>query len=115
MVEVSTEGVPQLFIIIVLLIFSSASDSCFGILEDNDPGTNTFLHLSLLQTFTTIILCTITSINIRKGGQLDVKSKIVLGLSVFCQLAAKLWIMVFIALNVSLSNSVLLLVLPIPI
>ena len=30
MVEVSTEGVPQLFILIVLLIFSSNPDSCVG-------------------------------------------------------------------------------------
>ena len=83
-----------------------------------------------------IILSTIASINIRKGGQLDVKSKIVLGLSVSCQLAAKLWIMVHIAhalsgpqedigltwgddyevgIPLDMTIGVLLLVLPIPI
>ena len=125
MVEVSTEAVPQLFILIVLIIFSSASDSCVGFLEDNDPWTITFLFVSLLQTYMTIIFSTLASINIRKGGQLDVKSKIVLGLSVSCQLAAKLWIMVFIAvavvvrgdgsISLDLTSGVLLLVLPIPI
>merc|ERR1712001_679218 len=83
----------------------------------------TFLVFSLLQTYTTIILSTINSINIRKGSQLDVKSKIVLGLSITCQLAARLWIMVAIASSVILSSlkpldmtsGVLLLVLPIPI
>ena len=122
MVEVSTEGVPQLFILIVLIIFSSKPDSCVGLLEDNDPLTITFLVLSLLQTYMTIILSTIASINIRKSGQLDVKSKIVLGLSISFQLAAKLWIMVLIGWLVSLpggyidlTSGVLLLVLPIPI
>ena len=81
MIEVSTEAVPQLFILIVFKIFSSL-DTCVGLLEDDDPLTITFLVFSLLQTYTTIILSTITSINIRKGGQLDVKSKIVLGLSI---------------------------------
>ena len=123
MVEVSTEGVPQLFILIVLIIFSADNDSCVGLLED-DIGLSdiTFLGLSLLQTYMTIILSTIGSINIRKGGQLDVKSKIVLGLSVSCQLAAKLWITVFIAVAASfpdegipLDSGVLLLLLPIPI
>ena len=124
MVEVSTEGVPQLFILIVLTIFSSNSE-CIGLLEDGEPWTIAFLVLSLLQTFMTIILSTIASINIRKGGQLDVKSQIVLGLSISCQLAAKLWIMVLIALAltepeeegtlVDMTSGVLLLVLPIPI
>ena len=47
MVEVSTEGVPQLYILIVLVIFSSASDSCVGLWEEDDPWTITFLVLSL--------------------------------------------------------------------
>ena len=128
MVEVSTEGVPQLFILIVLIIFSSSTESCFRLLEDDDPATNTFLVLSLLQTYMTIILATITSINIRKGGQLDLKSKIVLGLSVSCQLMARLWTMVWIAVAeilpdkilyhtnpINLTSTVVLLVLPIPI
>ena len=121
-------GVPQLFILIVLIVFSSFTDSCFRLLEGDDPATITFLVLSLLQTFMTIILATIGSINIRKGGQLDVKSKIVLGLSVSCQLMARLWTMVLIASAVivpskifydtnpiSLTSTIILLVLPIPI
>ena len=123
MIEVSTEAVPQFFILIVFTIFSSL-DSCVGFLTDNDPLTTTFLALSLLQTYTTIILSTITSINIRKGGQLDVKSKIVLGLSISCQLAARLQIMVPLAkfmLSYSrgrvkgVMTGAVLLVLPIPI
>merc|ERR550539_880204 len=92
---------------LIIFIFSSGwndPDSCVGLLEDNDPWTITFLVLSLLQTFTTIILSTIASINIRKGGQLDAKSKIVLGLSVSCQLAAKLWIMVAISLSMTVED-----------
>ena len=104
MVEVSTEAVPQLFILIILIMYSSLPGSCFGLWEGNDPLTITFLFFSILQTYTTIILSTITSINIRKGSQLDVKSKIVLGLSITCQLAARLWIMVAIASSVILSS-----------
>ena len=118
MVEVSTEGVPQLFVLIVVYTNFSGADSCFGLLEDNDPVAITFLALSLLQTYTsTIILSIIASINIRKGGQLDLMSKIVLWLSVSCQLVAKLLINVGISLHSSttLTSSVLLLVLPIPI
>ena len=81
--EVSTEGVPQLFILIVLIIFSSPDFSCdVGLWENDDHIAITFLVLSLLQTYVTIIVSTIASIDIRKGGQLGVKSKIVLGLSV---------------------------------
>ena len=125
MVEVSTEGVPQLFILIVLIIFSSPDFSCdFGLWENGDLIAITFLVLSLLQTYITIIVSTIASIDIRKGGQLGVKSKIVLGLSVSCQLAAKLWIMLSIsvavispeeAIPLDMTIGVLLLMLPIPI
>ena len=59
--------------------------------------TTTFLVLSLLQTYMTIFLSTIASINISEGGQFDVKSKIVLELLVSCQLAAKLLIRVLTA------------------
>ena len=57
--------------------------------------------LSLLQTYLTIILAVITSINTRKGGQLGVKAKILLGLSLSCQIAARLSIMVIFSLSAS--------------
>ena len=58
MVEVSTEEVPQLFILIVLIIFSSNPDNCVGLLEDDDPVNITFLVFSLLQTYMTSIQLT---------------------------------------------------------
>ena len=127
MVEVTTEGVPQLYSLIVLTIFSSdPNNNCVGLWEEDDHVTIIFVVLSLIQTYVTMILSTIASVNIRKKGQLDVKSKIVLGLSVSCQLMAKLWIMLFVAVAFSLDTSfsrdsltmtsvVVLLVLPIQI
>ena len=121
-VEVSTEGVPQLYILIVLIISSADPESCIGLLDQNDPWEITFLVLSLLHTYTTIILSTIASTNIKKHGQMDFKSKILLLLSISFQLAAKLWIMGWIAYctfretfvdTISPTSAVLLLVLPI--
>ena len=115
MVEVSSEGVPQLYILIVLYTLL-AGDDCIGFLDHKDPTETTFLVLSLLQTCTTIILSTITSIDLKKNKQLNCKSKAVLALSISCQLAAKLWVMVWIARSssrISSTNVVLLLVLPI--
>ena len=123
-VEVSTEGVPQLYILIVLILFSTKSKegSCVGLFDQNDSWEIIFLVLSLLQTYITIILSTIASINIKKHGQMDFKSKILLLLSISFQLAAKLWIMVFTAFftfvysyrdQISITNAILLLVLPI--
>merc|ERR1719336_2405531 len=98
-IEVSTEGVPQLYILIVLILFATQGQkgNCVGLLDQNDPWEITFLVLSLLQTYTTIILSTIASINIKKHRQMDFKSKIVLLLSISCQLLAKLYIIVWTA------------------
>merc|ERR1719495_419718 len=97
-VEVSTEGVPQLYILIVLIIFSADPESCIGLLDRNDPSELVFLALSLLQTYSSIILTTISTINIRKAGQIGAKNKFIIAMSISCQLAAKLWNMVFISL-----------------
>ena len=125
MIEVSTEGVPQLYILLVLLIFSIRSDNCFTLIDNSDPWAIPFLVLSVLQTYATIIMSTISSINIKKGGQLSLSSKITLALSISFQLAAKLSIMLWIAIAASVSplpdsptaitttSAVLLLVLPI--
>ena len=123
MVEVSTEGVPQFYILIVLYRLL-ANHTCVGLLDENDPWAFPFLIFSLLQTYTTIISSTITSINVRKKRQLITKSKIVLAMSITCQLVAKLWIMVNISLLaavpdqggnpvLSLASATLLLVLPV--
>ena len=71
LVEVSTEGVPQIYILLVFLILPSDLNTCVGILdrEKNDPWEITFLVFSILQTYTTILLSTISSINIKKDGQ----------------------------------------------
>ena len=68
-----------------------------GLFQDKNEETIAFLVFSLLQTYLTIILSVIGSINLRKGGQLDIKAKILLGLSVSCQMWARLWIMLAIA------------------
>ena len=72
-VEVSTEGVPQLYILIVLILFATLGQegNCVGLLVKNGPWEITFLVLSLLQTYTTIILSTIASINIKNKGSHD--------------------------------------------
>ena len=100
MVEVSTEGVPQLYILIVLIIASEQMCN-LEILVDKTSETIIFLVLSLLQTYLTIILAVISSINTRKGGQLGVKAKVLLGLSLSCQIAARLSIMVIFSLSAS--------------
>ena len=115
MVEVSTEAVPQLYIFICFLLALLTRKICFGITEDGDI---TFIILSLLQTYLTIILSVIGSINLRKGGQLDVKAKLLLVLSLSCQLGARLLVMVFISImaidrQISIISAGLLLLLPI--
>ena len=52
----------------------------------------------MLQTFTFITLTTISTINIRKEGQIGAKNKVIIAMSISCQLAAKLWNVVFISL-----------------
>ena len=47
----------------------------------------TFLILSILQSFFTIILSTLSAMSARKNGQIDLKSKLLLGLSLVFQLA----------------------------
>ena len=82
-------------IIIVLVVLQLLpSNGLCNLVEDGNP----FLLLSLLQTYLTIILSVIGSINLRKGGQLDLKAKILLGLSVSCQMVARLLVMVTITL-----------------
>merc|ERR1719495_1464289 len=50
-VEVATEGVPQLYILIVLILFATKGQkgNCVGLLDENDPWEITYLVLSLLQ------------------------------------------------------------------
>ena len=115
MVEVSTEGVPQLYI---LIVFATGKEECVWVFTENMDAALTFFILSLLQTYMNIILSTIGSINLRKGEQLGIKAKVLLGLSLSCQLAARLTIMVFIAIDainqrISTTTAALLVLLPI--
>ena len=73
MVETSTEGVPQLFL---LIVFTSASVllpelSGLGLVKDaRSISSYVFVTLSLVQTFITIISSILTAMNIRQDGQL---------------------------------------------
>ena len=101
MVETSTEGVPQLFL---LIVFTSASVllpelSGLGLVKDaRSISSYVFVTLSLVQTFITIISSILTAMNIRQDGQLGLKSKAILGLSITFQLGARLLLMVPTAL-----------------
>ena len=101
MVETSTEGVPQLFL---LLVFTSASVllpvlSGLGLVKDaSSIYSYVFVTLSLVQTFITIISSILAAMNIRQDGQLGMKSKAILGLSITFQLGARLLLMVPTAL-----------------
>ena len=120
-VEVSTKGVPQLYILLALIIYSTITDGCIRLIDTSVPMEIAFFALSVLQTYVTIILSTISSINIKKGGQLSLSSKITLALSISFQLAAQLTIMILIpymavssSINrITTTSAVLLLVLPI--
>ena len=101
MVECSTEASPQIFL---LLVFSSATVlwpkmSGLGLVKDpSSISSYAFLILSLVQTFNTIISSMLAAMNIRQDGQLGLKSKFILGLSMTFQLGARLLLMVPIAL-----------------
>ena len=95
-VEASLEATPQLSL---LLVFTLASwilpnYSRLGLLEEDTAYVWTFVILSLLQTIVTIVVAVLDNINIHKGNQLNLKCKIVLGLSVLLLILARLLLMV---------------------
>ena len=64
--------------------------------KDDSAYTYIFLFLSLLQTYTTIVMAIIGAVKIRKSGGLDMKSQVLLGLSITAQIAARLYLMLFV-------------------
>ena len=94
--EASLEATPQLYLLVVftLAAWLLPNSTRLGLLEKSTAYELTFIIFSLLQTFVTIVFAVLDNINIQKGNQLNLKSKIILGLSVFLLLLARLLIMV---------------------
>ena len=99
-IEANTEASPQLFSLIVFIIASvmlpTESGLTFGL--DDSVLTWPFLILSLIQSYSSIIISILSAVNIEKSGGLSLKNKIFLGLSISLQLLARLLLMVPIAI-----------------
>ena len=105
-VESSAEAVPQLFFLIIFTIVSTVEGSGLGLVKDESTFTTVFLVLSMVQSYATIVMAIIGAVRMRKSGGLDLKSQVLLGLSVTAQISARLWLMVVIAssaMNTALS------------
>ena len=80
--------------------------SGLGLVKDESTFTTVFLVLSMVQSYATIVMAIIGAVRMRKSGGLDLKSQVLLGLSVTAQISARLWLMVVIAssaMNTALS------------
>jgi len=100
MVECTTEGIVQM-ILLAIFTFASVllpSTSGLGLLKENNPYEWTFLIFSFLTTLFTANKSLLGAMDIRKKEQLDLKQKIVLGISFTFQLFAHAFLIVFIAL-----------------
>ena len=99
-IEASTEAVPQLFVLIVFIVASILfpEKSGLGLLKNDSWYEYTFLGLSLLSTYATIIFSILTSMKIRKKSHLGLTSRILLGLSFSLQLIARLLLLVPVAI-----------------
>ena len=100
MVETSTEAVVQA---VLLAIFTFASvllpnTSGIGLLKENSFFEWAFLAFSFFTTLFTANKSLLGAMDIRKKEQLDLKQKIVLGISFTFQLFAHVFLIVFIAL-----------------
>ena len=73
MVECSTEAVPQLFFLIVFTIASTEyrDETGLGLVKDESDDTYTFLVLSMIQSYVTIVMAIVGAVKIRKSGGLD--------------------------------------------
>ena len=96
LVEANVEGVPQIGL---LIIFSLDTD--LGVVRD-DEGRGTMFTVvlvitSLFLTFSTTVSSILGAMNLSKRGQLGVKSKLLLGLSLAFQILARLSVMVMVA------------------
>ena len=95
-IEASTEAVFQMFTLLVFIIASILypERSGLGLLKNDSLYEYTFLVLSLLSSYATIIMSILTSMKIRKKGSLLFRSKILLGISFSLQLISRLLLMV---------------------
>ena len=96
MVEASTEAVFQMFTLIVFITASilHPEKSGLGLLKNDSWYEYVFLILSLLTSYATIMLSILTSMKIRKKGNLSFWSKVLLGASFSLQLASRFLLMV---------------------
>ena len=95
-VEASAEAVFQMFTLLVFIIASilHPEKSGLGLLKNDSWYEYAFLVLSLLTSYVTIMLSILTSMKIRKKGNLSLWSKVLLSVSFSLQLASRLLIMV---------------------
>ena len=100
MVETSTEAVVQ-SILLVIFTFASVllpNTSGIGLLKENSFFEWAFLAFSFFTTLLTANKSLLGAVDIRKREQLDLKQKIVLGISFTFQLFAHVFLIVSIAL-----------------
>ena len=100
MVEASTEGIVQMLLLAIFTLASVLlpSTSGLGLLKENNIYEWTFLIISFLTTLFTANKSLLGAMDIRKKEQLDLKQKIVLGISFTFQLFAHVFLVVSIAL-----------------
>ena len=96
----SLEGVPQMFILSTLLTvtYLLPETTHLGLAEDDSFGTNIFLGWSLFLSYASVISTYISSMNMKKGSQLDVTKKIILGMAFSFLLLGRLFSMTNIAI-----------------
>ena len=99
-IETSTEAVFQMFTLIVFIIASILypERSGLGLLKNDSFYEYSFLVLSLLSSYASIMMSILTSMKIRRRGHLLFRSKILLGISFSLQLVSRLLLMVPIAI-----------------
>ena len=91
-IESSTEAMIQVCLLLTFTMFHEFWEDWTGLglfeyKRQERTYAFTFLILSILQSFFTIILSTLSAMSARKNGQIDLKSKLLLGLSLVFQLA----------------------------
>ena len=96
MLEVSLEGIVQLFVLISFYFIPAVLPRVSGLgseFEETNPAWTTWILLigSPILTLVFAISSILTAVNINKGGQLGLQSQFLLGSSFFCQLASQLF------------------------
>ena len=96
MLDVSLEGIVQLFVLISLYFIPAVLPRVSGLgaeFEDTNPAWTTWILLvgSPILTLVFTISSILTAVNINKGGQLSLQSQFLFSFSFFCQLASYLF------------------------